>query len=148
MKVTYTTEIDATPANVWYWLGTPEKAMVWQTDVSKTEILQKTPDWIGTTFRETVAEGGRGTEMQGVVTDYRENRSLAMHLSGQFNVVDVAWRLEEIEERTRLTVKADIRFKSVAGLMSILLRPVFRKKLTAQLREETARLKDLCEGAH
>lgn len=112
---------------------------------SKTEILQKTPDWVGTTFRETVAEGGRGTEMQGVVTDYRENEALAMHLNGQFNVVDAAWRLEEIERRTRLTVTADVRFRLVAGLMSILLRPLFRRKMVAQLEAETAKLRELCE---
>ena len=70
--------------------------MVWQTNVSKTEILEKTPNWIGTTFRETIEEGGGSTEMQGVVTDYKENQSLAMHMSGKYNVVDVEWRIKEM----------------------------------------------------
>ncbi len=146
MKVNHAIEIEATPETVWSWLGTPEKAVEWQTNVSKTEILHKTPDWTGTTFRETVAEGERGTELQGVVTDYRENRSLAMHLSGQFNTVDIAWQLAPAGPRTLLTVRANVRFRGMIGVMSLLLRPVFRRKMAAQLQEETMRLKTLCEG--
>ena len=145
MKVLYSIDINSTTEQVWYWLGTPERAMVWQTNVSKTEILQETPNMIGTTFRETIEENGRGVEMHGVVTDYRDNQSLAMHLSGKYNVVDVEWRLEEIEEHTRLTVNARVRFKSFIKILSILMRPVFKKKIVAQLQEELARLKELCE---
>ena len=145
MKLSYTINIDCTPEQVWYWLGTPERAMLWQTSVSKTEILQETPDMIGTTFRETVEENGRGVEMHGVVTDYRENQLLGMHLSGKFNVVDVKWRLEEIDNHTRLTVNARVRFRSFINVVSILMRPVFKKKITEQLRGEFARLKILCE---
>ena len=145
MKFSYTMEINNTPEKVWYWLGTPERAMVWQTNVSKTEILQETPNWIGTTFRETIEENGSGVEMQGVVTDYRENQLLAMHLSGKYNVVDVEWRIKEIGEHTHLTVYSNIRFRSFIKILSIFMRPVFKKKITKQLEEEFARLKELCE---
>jgi len=138
-------EIKSTPEEVWYWLGTPERAMVWQTNVSKTEILQKTPNWIGTTFRETIEENGRSTEMQGIVTDYRENQSLAMHLSGKYNTVDVGWHIEKMGEYTHLTIKADIRFKSFVRLMSILFWPAFKKNALRQLQKEFDRLKELCE---
>jgi len=146
MKISYTMEIKTTPEKVWYWLGTPERAMVWQTNVSKTEILQGTPNWIGTTFRETIEENGSGTEMEGVVTDYRENQSLAMHLSGKYNVVDVEWRIEERGEHTRLTVYSNIRFRSFIKILSFLIRPVFKNKIIGQLQVEFAKLKELCEG--
>ena len=100
---------------------------------------------IGTTFRETIEENGSGTEMEGVVTDYRENQALAMHLSGKYNVVDVEWHIEERGEHSCLTVKADIRFKSFVRLMSILFWPAFKKKALRQLQEEFTRLKELCE---
>ena len=145
MKLSHVIEINCTPEKVWYWLGDPERAMVWQTNVSKTEILQKTPNWIGTTFRETIEEGGSGMEMEGVVTDYRENQALAMHMSGKYNVVDVAWHIEERGKHTRLTVKADIRFRSFVRLMSILFWPAFKKNALRQLQEEFEKLKDLCE---
>ena len=128
MKITYAMEINTTPEKVWYWLGTPERAMVWQTNVSKTEILQRTPNWIGTTFRETIEENGKGTEMEGAVTDYRENQALAMHLSGKYNVADVEWHIEEKGEHTCLTIYSNIRFRSFTKILSILMRPVFRGK--------------------
>jgi len=138
--------IKATTEKVWYWIGDPEHAVKWQTNVSKTEILRKTPNMIGTTFRETIEENGSSTEMEGVVTDYRENQVLAMHLSGKYNVVDVEWHIEESESQyTRLVVNSDIRFKSFLKILSFLFRPVFKKKITEQLQVEFARLKELCE---
>lgn len=145
MKLTYTIDINTTPAKVFYWLKEPERAMLWQTNVSKIEILHETPDMIGTTGREIIEENGRSVEMHAVVTDYRENQLLAMHLDGKFNVVDVEWRLDEIDEHTRLTMNSNIRFKSFVRVLSILMRPVFKRRIVTQLREEFANLKELCE---
>ena len=145
MKFTYTMEINCRPEKVWYWLGTPERAMVWQTNVSKTEILEKTPNWIGTTFRETIEENGSSTEMQGIVTDYRENQSLAMHMSGKYNVVDVEWLIEEMGKYTRLTMNSNIQFKSFLRFISIILWPNFKRNIQKQLDREYAKLKELCE---
>jgi len=98
-----------------------------------------------TLAREIIEENGRSVEMHAVVTDYRENQLLAMHLDGKFNVVDVEWRLEEIGERTRLTLNSNIRFKSFIKILSVLMRPIFKKKIVAQLQGELARLKEICE---
>lgn len=145
MKFTYTMDINCAPNRVWYWLGTPEKAMVWQTNVSKTEILEKTPNWIGTTFRETIEEDGKGVEMQGVVTDYSENQSIAMHMSGKYNNVDVEWRITDMGEFTSLTMNSNIRFRSFMRFFSMMLWPVFRKNIQKQLDIEYTKLKELCE---
>ena len=119
--------------------------MVWMSSVSKTELLLKTSDMVGTTFREIVEEDGRGTELHGVVTAYRPNQLIAFHLRGEFNVVDVEFRLEEIEGRTRLTQNSKIRFKSFIKIVSLLLGPMIKKKILAQLKREFAELKKLCE---
>jgi len=145
MKLTYTIDINSTPEIVFSWLGTPERAMMWQTSVSKTEILHETPDMIGTTFREIVEENGRRVEMNGVVTDYRKDQVLAMHLDSKYNNVDVEYRLEEIGGRTRLTMISNIRLRSFLRVFSIILWPAFKKKLLRQLNREYARLKELCE---
>ena len=145
MKFTYTMDISCTPEKVWYWLGEPERAMVWQTNVSKTVILEKTPNWIGTTFRETIEENGSGTDMQGVVTDYRENQSLAMHMSGKYNTVDVQWSIKKVGQYTRLTVNSNIQFKYFLRIFSIILWPAFKKNIRRQLDKEYAKLKELCE---
>lgn len=119
--------------------------MAWMSSVSKTELLHETTDMVGTTFREIVEENGQWTELHGVVTDYRPNQLIAFHLSGKFNVVDVEYRLEEIENRTRLTQNANIRFKSFMRVLGILMGPMFRKKIMDQLQKEFAKLKELCE---
>jgi hypothetical protein len=138
-------DMDCTPERVWYWLGDPERAVAWQTNVSKTEILKKTPNWIGTTFRETIEENGNGTEMRGVVTDYKENQSLAMRMSGKYNDVDVSWSIKEMDRFTRLTVNSNIQFKSFLRLFSIILWPAFKRNINKQLGSEYTKLKELCE---
>lgn len=145
MKLAYTIDINSTPEIVFSWLSTPERAMMWQTSVSKTEILHETPNMIGTTFREIVEENGRRVEMNGVVTDYRKDQVLAMHLDSKYNNVDVEYRLEEIGGRTRLTMISNIRLRSFLRVFSIILWPAFKKKLLRQLNREYARLKELCE---
>ena len=142
MKITCNVDIDCTPETVWYWLGTPERAMVWQKNVSKTEVLHETKDMVGTTFKEIVEEGGRGTELHGIITGYKENQLLAMHLDGKYNNVDVQWKIEIIGEFTRLIVTADVRFKSVLKLAGVLL----RKNIIRQFKSELATLKELCEN--
>jgi uncharacterized protein YndB with AHSA1/START domain len=145
MKISYTIDINNTPEKVFHWLNNPERAMAWMSSVSKTELLHETTDMVGTTFREIVEENGQWTELHGVVTDYRPNQLIAFHLSGKFNVVDVEYRLEEIENRTRLTQNANIRFKSFMRVLSILIGPMFKKKIMDQLQKEFAELKELCE---
>lgn len=145
MDISYTIDINNTPEKVFHWLSNPERAMVWMSSVSKTELLHETSDMIGTTFREVVEEDGRGTELYGVVTDYRPNQLIAFHLSGAFNVVNVEYRLEEIEDGTRLTQNANIQFKSFMKVLSILIGPSFKKKIMSQLQSEFAKLKELCE---
>ena len=145
MKLKYAIDLKTTPQKVWDWIGNPQKAMMWQTNVTKGEILEQTPNMIGTTFRETIEEDGGSTEMKGVITDYKENKVLAMHLDGKYNMVDVEWHVEDIGKVTRLTAYFDIRFKSVVKILSIINRPIFKKKIMDQLQGEFAKLKELCE---
>jgi uncharacterized protein YndB with AHSA1/START domain len=145
MKISYTVDISNKPEEVFLWINNPERAMVWMSSVSKTELLRETSDMVGTTFREIVEEDGRGTELHGVITDYRPNELISFHLSGKFNVVDVEYRLEEIENHTRLTQNANVRFKSFVKVLSIFMGPMFKKKIMDQLQKEFATLKELCE---
>lgn len=145
MKVSYTIEINSKPEEVFYWISDPERAMAWMSSVSKYEILHETPNMVGTTGREIVEEDGRWTELHVVVTDYRPNRLISFHLSGEYNSVDVEYRLEETENRTRLTWNADIRFKSFVRVLSLFMGPTFKKKIMDQMKTEFATLKELCE---
>ena len=145
MKLTFTIDIESSPEEVFYWIKDPERAREWMTGVSETEMLSGTPNTVGSTFREVVRDQNGETEMHGVVTGYQENESISFHLSGDYNTVDVEFRLEKIGERTRVIQNADIRWRSFMKVMSILLGQRIRKEITAQSQKEFAKLKDLCE---
>jgi len=83
--------------------------------------------------------------MRGVITGYMPNQSISFHLEGKFNAVDVEYRFEEVENRTRLTLDSDIRFKSLMRVLSIFIKPKIKKKVFKQLSAEFTVLKDLCE---
>jgi uncharacterized protein YndB with AHSA1/START domain len=139
-------EIRATAAEVFYWLGDPIRAAEWMTSVSRTEIIERTSDWVGTTFKETVEEDGRGTEMRGVVVDFVANERMTFHLEGTFNTVDVTWTLEEGGQVTRVSQYAVLRFKGVLRVLSILFARRLKRKIDAQGQGELAELKRLSEG--
>ena len=115
-------------------------------NVSKTEILSQTDDWVGTTFREAIEENGKSTEMERMVTGVTENKLLAMHLSGQYNTVDIQWVIESVTNGTVLTFTADVRFKGFMLVISTILLPVIRNGIMKKMNGELAELKRLCEN--
>jgi len=96
MKLSFAIEIDSSPEEIFHWLKDREKAKEWMTSVSETEMLSGTPNSVGSTFREVIKGQNGQTEMRGVVTGYQENELISFHLSGQYNTVDVEFRLEKI----------------------------------------------------
>ncbi len=146
MKITLAIDIDRPPDRVFPWLAEPERAMAWMSSVSRTEILHRTPELVGTTFRETVADERGSTELRGVITACRPDRLLAFRLEGAFNDVDVAYHLEDDRNGTRLTMRAEVRFKGLVKWLSLLLGPVFKRKVMRQTAKELSALKRLCEG--
>jgi len=145
MKISHAIEIESSPEEVFYWIKNPERAREWMTSVSEGEMLSGTPNTVGSTFREVVRDQNGETELHGMVTGYEENEMISFHLSGEYNTVDVEFRLEKVGERTRVTQSADIRWRSFMKVMSIFLGQRIKKEITAQSQREFAKLKSLCE---
>jgi acetyl-CoA carboxylase carboxyltransferase component len=120
--------------------------MVWMTSVSKGEILHQTSDMIGTTFRETVEEDGKGIEMHGVITGYEPDKSISFHIESQINVVDVEYSIEGTHNGVCLTQKGIVHWKFPMNVISIIIGGKIRQNIIAQSREELDRLKKLSEG--
>lgn len=146
MNLIYSIEIESTPEAVFNWIGSPEKAMQWMTSVTKTEMLHQTPEMVGSTFRETVAEGGKGIEMQGKVTGYQLNESISFHLESRVNQVDVKYKVEQTPNGARLTQDANVQWKFPVNLFSLFMGSKFKQNLLDQTGEELGRLKALVEG--
>ncbi|MDI6815632.1 MAG: SRPBCC family protein [Actinomycetota bacterium] len=145
MRILNTIEIKNTPEKIGYWLGDPSRAMEWMTSVTKTEIIKEVPGMVGTTFREFVEEDGRGTELRGVITGFVPEKRLAVHLEGDFNSVDASYTLEQKGEITQVSQDAEVHFKGLLRVISIVTGPIFKRKVTRQAQSEFAKLKELCE---
>ena len=120
--------------------------MTWMTSVAGGEIIEQTPDMIGTTFRERVEENGRGTELRGVIKEWQPDERLAFHLEGEFNDADVLFTLEEVSGTTRVTQTAEVRFKGIVRIMSLFFGRSFKRNIRRQAESEFATLKALCEA--
>jgi carbon monoxide dehydrogenase subunit G len=145
MRITHTIVIAASPAEVFCWIDDPERAKRWMSSVESSRILHETPERVGTTFVETVAEGGRSTELRGTVVGYEPDRWLAMHLVGESHAVDVEFRLEPAAAGTRLTQDAELRFRGTARVMMLFLGSILKRKIRRQTEIEFAALARLCE---
>lgn len=146
MHITYAIEIESPVETVFAWVGDGEKAMAWMKSVTRGEIIQATPEVVGTTFKEYVEEDGKGVEMSGVITRYEPPRAIAFRLESRVNQVEVAYQVEACGEKTRLEITSDVRWKFPINLMSIAFGGQMRRGILAQLAEETNELKRLCEG--
>lgn len=145
MRITNSVEIKAPPEVVFGWLSQPERSMQWMTSVTGSEILSRTPGMVGTTFIETITEKGRSTQLSGVITGYEPNKRIAMHLDGDYNTVDVEYRLEQMGDITRVIEDGNVEFKSFLKIIMFFAGPLFTKKASAGLQQEFAKLKELCE---
>lgn len=147
MRLSAHIEINRSPEDVFPWLSDPERAMKWMTSVTAGEILHATPERIGTTFRERVEENGRGTELTGVITGFVQNELISFHLEGNYNAVDVDYRVRPLNGHSRVSYTADVRFKSSMRVAMLVVGPLFRRKIRAQTASELASLKRMCERA-
>lgn len=146
MNVSFSIEINSPPATVFGWLEKPEKAVRWMTSVTKTDILQETPEKTGTTFREIVEEDGGRMELHGVIADFTPDKSIRFHLNSRVNEVDVEYCVDAIPGGTRLTQSANIHWKFPVNVISLFIGAKMKQRFSAQSQKEFETLKELCEG--
>jgi hypothetical protein len=108
-------------------------------------MLTGDPNTVGSTFREVVRDQNGETEMHGVVTGFQENEMISFRLCGEYNIVDVEFRVEKIGEQTRVTQYADIRWRGLMKVISLFLGGRIKKEIMAQSQSEFETLKTLCE---
>jgi hypothetical protein len=144
MRIVAEIRVQAGAPEVFPWIAVPEKAMRWQPDVVEQEILVATPNLVGTTFREVVADGGR-LEMRGEITRYLEGESIAFHLTSRIHELDVAYRLEALDGLTVVQAEAHVRWKFPMNLLALAIGGKMRRQLARQMSSELAELKRLCE---
>ena len=145
MRITCVNEILKPPEFVFPWIAEPDKAMQWQKNVKGGEILIDEPEVVGTTFKEQIEEGGESLEMVGVITQYIENQVIGFHLESKIHQVDVSYSLEALDNTSKITIDAIIKWKFPLNLMSILIGNKMKKGIAGQMEAEILELKRICE---
>lgn len=139
-------EIRATPEAVFPWIDDPERGKQWAASVSGGETIHRTPERVGTTFREVVGREGHTLEMQGVITEYVVNERFAVHLESSRHTADVRLTLTRLQDSTRLARELDLHLRGLMRYVSIFLRPMLKKNINTEAEGEFATLKRLCEA--
>jgi hypothetical protein len=148
MRIRYSSEIASPPEVVFPWIAEPEKAMQWQKNVKGGGIIIEKPEIIGTTFKETIEEGGNTLEMQGVITEYKPKQFIGFHLKSRIHEFDVRYLVEEAQQATKLSIELDINWKFPMNIMSLFIGKKMEASLINQINAEVLELKKLCKQVH
>jgi uncharacterized protein YndB with AHSA1/START domain len=146
MRIGSEIEIARPPEAVFPWIADPGKAMQWQGDVEGGEIIESTPEVVGTTFTETVAEGGSRLVMRGTITEHEPNRVMGFHLESSLHAFDVRYALEGTGESTRMSMQTAISWKFPMTILSLVIGKKMEESLRGKMDDELRELKRLCEA--
>jgi len=145
MKIEFAAEVACSPAALFPWLAEPEKAMRWQKGVKKGEIINATPQKVGTTFREEMEEDGGRLEMLGEITEYVPNRWIAFHLESKIHKLDVRYTVEKLGGKSRLIVESEVTWKFPMSVVSLFIGRRIKAGILRQFESEVGELRKLCE---
>ena len=145
MKITLAVDIFCKPEEVFPWIAEPDKAMRWQKGVKEGEILQETPEKVGTTFREEMEENGKSLVMYGEITEYIQDKLISFHLESRIHRVDVSYSIVWDNDRSIFAMESTIHWKFPMNVISLIIGRKIRKGILQQTESELAELKRLCE---
>lgn len=136
MKTTYTTEINAPPSDVFYFLEDGERLKEWLPNLIEHEDLEITEEKVGSTARQVFLENGQRMEMTGKTTAYEANKRLAAECCGKSFDLTVDYKLEDLDGSTRVTQDSELRFKGFLKLIGPMML-LFTKKSAQKTMDET-----------
>ena len=145
MKIALAVDIFRKPEDVFPWVAEPEKAMRWQKGVKAGEILKETPERVGTTFREEIAENGNSLVMYGEITNFVPDQLISFHLESRMHKVDVRYSVVWNNNRSTFSIKTAIHWKFPMNVISLIIGRKIRQGIVHQTESELAELKRLCE---
>ena len=144
MRIATGIDLDCPPSRAFAWIDDPERAAQWQTNVRASTIIHETPSRVGTTFRETVKERGRGTEVIGEITEYVPGSLIAFDLRSAYTTAHVRYRITPEGSGAHLEVGGSVRFRAVMRLLEPLTGWAFARRIRRQFDDELERLRTLC----
>lgn len=117
----------------------------WSIVVVEDDVIDRTPNGLGTTFRTVTEENGKRMEFQGVVTHYEPPYASAVRLTGDMFDIDAAYSFEDLRGRTRVTQMSIVHGKGVLKVIFALFGWLMKKASCDATNNELLSLKKFCE---
>ncbi|MEW4490280.1 SRPBCC family protein [Thalassoglobus sp. JC818] len=117
----------------------------WSRVVVEDEVIDETPDVIGSTFRTVTAEGGNRMEFLGEVTAYDPPKFHAIHLTGELFDIDAEYRFEYLGAKTRVTQLSTVTPKGFLKVFFFMFGWLMKTSSCKATQQELDRLKRFCE---
>lgn len=137
-------EIDRPIEDV-FWLANTRIAD-WSLIVVEDELIDETPDGIGSTFRTVTEDRGQRMEFAGVVTAFDPPYYNAAHMVGKLFDIDSEFQFEDLGSRTRVTQVSTVIGKGfIFKLMLTIMGWVMPKASSRSSELELKSLKQFCE---
>ena len=124
---------------------TNEHVPEWSIIVVEDEVIQETPEGVGTTFRTVTEEGGRQMVFDGIVTRYEPPYINAIQLTGQMFDIETEYEFEDLSGRTRVTQRAAVTGKGFFKVFMFLFGWMMNKSHCKASENELQSLKKFCE---
>lgn len=125
---------------------TTEHMPEWSRILVEDEILQQTPEGVGTTFRTVTADHGRRMEFQEVITQYDPPCVNAVQMTGDMFDIETEFRFEDLGGRTRVSQTADVTGKGAFRVFLFLFGWLMIKANCKASQVELENLKQYCES--
>lgn len=144
MQTERSVEIEAPIAHV-FDVAT-EKVAEWSEIVVEEEILEETPDVVGTTFRIVTEDRGQRMEFQSKVLEHEAPHLNVIEMIGKQFDIHVRTTLKDLGGRTLLTQDSTVNGKGFFKVMFVLMGWMMKKSSCDALDKELARLKAMAEA--
>lgn len=125
---------------------TNEHVAEWSIVVVEDEVIEQTPEGVGTTFRTVTEDHGKRMVFQGVVTRHDPPYANAARLTGDMFDIDTEFTFEDLSGRTRVTQTADVTGKGFFRLFMFLFGWMMYRSHCKSSENELECLKRFCEG--
>lgn len=118
----------------------------WSLTVVSDEVINETPDRVGTTFRCVTQGHGRQMVFEGTVTRWEPPSLSAIHLIGEAFDIEAAYFFEPTSDGTRVTQKSVISPKGFTKVIFFLFSWAMGKASCNEAQKELDNLKRLLEA--
>ncbi len=125
---------------------TNEHVAEWSIIVIEDEVLSRTPEGVGTTFRTVTEDQGKRMEFQGVITQHDPPHVNAIRLTGTMFDIETKFTFEEHSGRTRVTQTASVTGKGFFKFFMFVFGWMMNRSHCEASKNELDSLKRFCEN--